>query len=83
MVYVVQIICNQETFFGYRNSKGEWTPTQSTPKGSTSFKTEAGAWRALMKGDSGLQSASGSACWHDLLLKKGYKVNVVDVVNIN
>lgn len=82
MVYVVQIIWNQETFFGYRNSKGEWTPTLSTPEGSTSFKTESGAWKAIMKGDSSLASASGSACWYDLLQKKGYEVNVVSVSQV-
>ena len=79
MTYAIQIIYNQETFFGYRNSKGEWTPSLSTPEGSTSFKTESGAWRAIMKGDSSLASASGSACWYDLLQKKGYEVNVVSV----
>ena len=79
MTYAIQIIYNQETFFGYRNSKGEWTPALSTPEGSTSFKTESGAWKAIMKGDSSLASASGSACWYDLLQKKGYEVNVVSV----
>lgn len=80
MTYAIQIIYNQETFFGYRNSKGEWTPSLSTPEGSTSFKTESGAWRAIMKSDSSLASASGSACWYDLLQKKGYEVNVVSVI---
>ena len=79
MTYAVRIIHNQETFFGYRNSKGEWTPSLSTPEGSTSFKTESGAWKAIKKGDSSLSSASGSACWYDLLQKKGYEVNVVSV----
>lgn len=78
MTYCIKLVRKQETFFGYRNSKGEWTAALSTLEGATSFKTESGAWKALMKGDKVLASAYGIACWHDLLQKRGYEVSVVN-----
>lgn len=79
MTYCIKLVYKQETFFGYRNSKGEWIAALSTPKGATSFKTESGARKALMKGDKDLASATGVACWYDLLQKRGYEVDVVNI----
>ena len=79
MPYLIQFKKDQEEFYGCRNSKGEWTAPFRTPEGSTSFKTKNGAWRAIRRIDSGLASASGHACWYDLLQKKGYEINVVSV----
>ena len=79
MSYLIQLKKGQEEFFGSRNSKGEWTAPFQTPEGSTSFKTKNGAWRAIRRINSGLASASGYVCWHDLLQREGYEVDVVNV----
>lgn len=78
MTYCIKLVRKQETFFGYRNTKGEWTAAMSAPESATSFKTKSGAQRALVKGDAALASVSGFACWHDLLQNRGYEVSVVN-----
>jgi len=77
-IYLIQLKQKEETFFGYRNKKGEWSAVTNTCF-ATKFKTEKGAWRAIERGDDLLLSAYGSACWHDLLQKKGYSINVVNI----
>ena len=77
MTYLIELTHSDGIFYGYRNSKNEWVHVVSKPE-ATSFKTEKGAWRAIQKGNSDLVKFHGSACWHDLLQKRGFKVNVIN-----
>lgn len=77
MTYLIELRFKEESFFGYRNAKREWVVAM-TPSEGTAFKTEKGAWRALQNGDKFIvASAQGATCWHDLLQKRGYEVEVI------
>jgi hypothetical protein len=78
MSYLIRLVRTGKTYFAYRRAnKDEWSTTMYPSQG-TPFRTEKGAWRSIQQGDNLLASVTGSACWYDLFVKRGYTVSVVN-----